>query len=159
GRGLVLYASTAARSVPAMLRAAGRSDLARRWEEADRATDAAAAVVGAGAPDAGIVPDDLRHQVLRVLTGIEPGQQPAGSEVVAGSHRPGVPTGAAVALLDPPSLTEIRAALRAQRLDLLAYLVPGPARQDGLLVLGPADGAVTVLRSAELGSAELRSTV
>ncbi|OON31246.1 MULTISPECIES: CHAT domain-containing protein [unclassified Micromonospora] len=157
GRGLVLYASTAARSVPAMLRAAGRSDLARRWEEADRATDAAAAVVGAGAPDAGIVPDDLRHQVLRVLTGIEPGQQPAGSEVVAGSHRPGVPTGAAVALLDPPSLTEIRAALRAQRLDLLAYLVPGPGRQDGLLVLVPADGAVTVLRSAELGSAELRS--
>ncbi|MFC5941732.1 CHAT domain-containing protein [Micromonospora harpali] len=157
GRGLVLYASTAARSVPAMLRAAGRSDLARRWGEADRAAEAAAAVVGAGAPDAGIVPDDLRHQVLRVLTGIEPGRQPVGSEAVARSRRSGLPTGAAVALLDPPSLTEIRAALRAQRLDLLAYLVPGPGRQDGLLVLVPADGAVTVLRSAELGSAELRS--
>ncbi|MFG1799449.1 CHAT domain-containing protein [Micromonospora carbonacea] len=158
GRGLVLYASTAARSVPAMLRAAGRSDLARRWGEADRATGAAAAVVGAGALDAGIVPDDLRHQVLRVLTGIEPGRQPVGSEAVARSRRSGVPTGAAVALLDPPSLAEIRAALRAQRLDLLAYLVPGPGRQGGLMVLVPAEGAVTVLRSAELssGAGELR---
>ncbi|MFC8907102.1 CHAT domain-containing protein, partial [Micromonospora sp. NPDC057140] len=152
GRGLVLYASTAARSVPAMLRAAGRTDLARRWGEADRATDAAAAVVGAGALDAGIVPDDLRHQVLRVLTGIEPGQQPAGSEAVASSRRSGAATGAAVALLDPPSLTEIRAALRAQRLDLLVYLVPAQDRQAGLMVLVPAEGAVTVLRSAELGS-------
>ncbi|WP_221324821.1 CHAT domain-containing protein [Actinoplanes sp. L3-i22] len=105
GRGLALFAATEVGRVPARLRAAGRADLAVRWD----------AALASGDPER--LPTTLRREAFRVLTG----------------------QGMA-ALLDPPELPEIRAALRKLDADVLVYLAPGERGLPGHAVLAPADG-------------------
>ncbi len=53
-------------------------------------------------------------------------------------------------LLDPPSLAEIRSALRTLDADALVYLVPGQPTVAGMAVIAPADGPVSYLMLPEL---------
>ncbi|TDC74056.1 CHAT domain-containing protein [Streptomyces hainanensis] len=94
-RGLILHAAMTSRSVAERLEAAGRRELAAEWR--------AAAAAGGGD---GAVPSELRHRVLGQLNGPSGERQPRDR------------------LLDPPSLAEIGAALRAVGRDALVYLVP-----------------------------------
>ncbi|MFI9239194.1 CHAT domain-containing protein [Streptomyces sp. NPDC053079] len=118
-RGLVLHAATTSRSVPDLLIAAGRGELAERWRAAggESAPDAAAwdgdAATG--------VPSELRRAVLAALTG---------------------PDGAAAGLLEPPEPEGIGEALRSVRADVLAYLMPGQEGRGGWAVLVDAGGGV-----------------
>jgi CHAT domain len=113
GRGLVLHAATAAAGVPALLREAGRDDLAQRWSRSRLAAE----------EDSGLltVPDDLRRVVLETLEG----------------------SFAERALLSPPTVREVAAALRRVGADVLVHLVPGTEWTSGhaLIVAEADDGA------------------
>ncbi|GAA2244673.1 hypothetical protein GCM10010430_28140 [Kitasatospora cystarginea] len=131
-RGLVLHAATTSQSVPEMLAAAGRTDLAREWRAAADASAASAATAtgaGGGAEPGAGVPSELRRRVLTALTGPEHGGADQG--------------GAAPArLLDPPTPAEIGTALRTLRADALVYLMPASDDHGGAAVLVTADGGV-----------------
>ncbi|MDG4765910.1 CHAT domain-containing protein [Solwaraspora sp. WMMD406] len=131
GRGLVVYAATAGRSVPDQLRAAGRADLADEWQAAGGpaaglaaggpATETATAVGGDvpagdgnGSGDDGLSLDDLRHRVLDVLS---------------------APADTRQRLLDPPRPAEIQATLDHADLDAIAYLLPGAPTTGGVILL------------------------
>jgi hypothetical protein len=110
GRALVLHAATVAADVPALLREAGRRDLAAAW---DRETSAARG----GGLDIDAVPGDLRGRVLAALR-----------------------TGTADRrLLAAPSVTDIASALRAAGLDALVYLMPAAGAVRGRAVIVGAD--------------------
>jgi CHAT domain len=102
GRGLMLFAATEFHDVPARLTAAGRPDLAERWER----------TVVAGEPDR--LATSLRRDVLTVLA------EDSG-------------------LLEPPSLAEIRGALRTVDADALVYLFSSGSL-GGAAVIAPAVG-------------------
>ncbi|MFJ5926208.1 CHAT domain-containing protein [Kitasatospora sp. NPDC092948] len=114
-RGLVLHAATTSMSLPDLLTAAGRSDLADEWRSA-----------GADGPadTAAPVPSELRRRVLTALT--------------ADRTADTLPS----RLLDPPTPDEIAAALRSLRADALVYLVPASDERGGAAVLVAADGGV-----------------
>jgi len=119
GRGLVLYAATASRSIADRLVEAGHADLAERW----RASAGYGSDVVTGDPLLGVagaafeVPDDLRTRVLHVLDLSAPA---------------------------PASIADLRAALAATDMDALVYLVPAGVDQPGAAVVVPADGNVTM---------------
>jgi hypothetical protein len=130
GRGLVLYAATASRSVPELLRAAGRPDLADEW-----------LAVGGAAAQPQLVPDDLRHRALLVLTGLRPG---------TGTSRVTAAGSGTARLLDPPDLSQVRSALVALDLDALVYLMPAAPGNAGAIVVVSANRPTAVLRCPRL---------
>lgn len=123
GRALVLHASITSRSVPDLLVAAGRADIAGLW----RAASAHGGPSSGGPEDADGVPSDLRRRVLEVLAGA------------------GADAGGALGLLDPPGPEEIAAALRQTGTDALAYLLPAREDRQGCALVVTADGRTRVL--------------
>jgi tetratricopeptide (TPR) repeat protein len=118
GRGLVLQAATASRTIADRLTDAGREDLARRWHESaglghDAHTGGLLGALRATGPE---IPDDLRLQVVRVLD-----------------------------IDDPVRPPEVRQALTAVGADALVYLVPATLEQPGAAVVVGVTGEVHTL--------------
>jgi len=120
GRGLVLYAATASRTIAERLTAAGHPELAERWRQsAGYGRDAVTGdPLGAAGGRELEVPDDLRARVLGVLDLRTPARV---------------------------STTDIRAGLAATGADALVYLVPSSEEQPGAAVIVPAVGAPSML--------------
>jgi CHAT domain-containing protein len=120
GRGLVLSAATASRTIADRLVEAGHPDLAGRWRSSagygsDAVTgDPLRAATGAAFE----VPDDLRTRVLYAL----------------GLSAP-----------EPASPPDLRAALAAAGADALVYLMPSSETQPGAAVVVPAAGEMSTL--------------
>jgi hypothetical protein len=118
GRALTVYASAERRTLKDRLLAQGDEKLAFEWEQAQLTADQT------------IIPNDLRRRVISALAGV----------ALDESGLPlGPPGSATTRLLDPPSIHEIRAALRTLGIDALVYLMPGD-QQFGACVVVPADG-------------------
>jgi hypothetical protein len=121
-RGLVLHAATTSSTVPDMLAAAGRADLADEWH--------ASGATAAQDPDDPLsavqspltVPSSLRRRVLAALTTADAPQ--------------------AALLLDPPTPEEIAHALRALGKDALVYLVPASDDVAGTALVVTSGGGV-----------------
>ncbi|MEV5208074.1 CHAT domain-containing protein [Micromonospora sp. NPDC053740] len=125
GRGLVLHAATASRTVADRLVDAGREDLAERWREsAGFGRDARTGASLNALSDGPEVPDDLRTLVLHALGAHDP--------VRGGPFTP----------VRPP---EIRRALTEVRADALVYLVPAALDQPGAAVFVPVSGDVATV--------------
>jgi len=130
GRGMVLHTATTHASVPALLREAGRPDLAAEWESAAHGApapwddiDGLTALEGLSNSRLPIdlpLPSDLRQRVMTAIENTETERS----------------------LLSPPGASEIAATLRAADVDILAYLLPGGDGMDGLAVLVGVDGQV-----------------
>ena len=118
GRALTVYASTETRRLKDRLLAQGEEQLAAEWEQAHLTADGSR------------VSDGLRRRVISALAGVALDEHgfPVGS-----------PGSATTRLLDPPSIHEIRAALRTLDVDALVYLIPGD-NQSGACVIVPVDG-------------------
>ncbi|MEU9588784.1 CHAT domain-containing protein [Streptomyces sp. NPDC048193] len=101
-RGLVLHAAVASTTVPGLLAAAGRTDLADEWSASGAGEGPADPLTAARTAPS--VPSSLRRRVFAALTG---GDAPSAAQ-----------------LLDPPAPEEIGRALRAVGKDALVYLVP-----------------------------------
>jgi hypothetical protein len=121
GRGMVLHAATSGGSVAEALAEAGHPALAAAW------TRRAGGPVQPGLPEAdgsGQADDDLRYRAMLALEGT-PGE---------------------AALLSPPTLDDIVAALARSGADLLGYLLPpeeaGAGMAAGMAVLVDGQGAV-----------------
>ena len=147
GRGQVLHAATTTSDLPALLREAGRPDLAAEWDEGPVAAGVAGVVADLGTLLEGSdsllgtlaegmeppLPDDLRQRALTALAR----------------------SGAGTALSTPPTPEEIGAALRTAGADALVYLLP-----PGGAELLPADAgsggvAVVVTRDGEIDTVPL----
>ncbi|WP_422733411.1 CHAT domain-containing protein [Micromonospora sp. WMMD558] len=130
GRGLVLHAATASRTVVDLLRDAGRPDLAEEWRQtAGLGRDQITGDVLGAVLSAGEVPDDLRPRVLRALES------------------------AGVAIEGPLAqvrVGEIREALTELEVDALVYLVPAAEPVPGLAVVVPAAGEIDVVELPDL---------
>jgi hypothetical protein len=124
GRGMVLHAATSSYSVAEALGASGNPALATMWTgqaggpgQHDRPSSGS----GTGADEAG---DDLRYRAMRALEG----------------------TPEETALLSPPTLDDIAAALSRSGADHLAYLLPqeenGGGMSTGMAVLIDRHGTV-----------------
>ncbi|MFJ5641695.1 CHAT domain-containing protein [Streptomyces sp. NPDC093223] len=125
GRGQVLHASTTTADVPALLREAGRADLAQEWEGggsrgAPAPIDLAALLDGPGSLLGSLgegaeipLPDDLRRRTLTALARSRAG----------------------TALMTPPTVDEIAAALRTAGAHALVYLLPPGGDNAGTAVL------------------------
>ncbi len=124
-RSLVLRSANTTRSVSAQLGALGQDELAREWESTGGVDEPLA-------PGHGPVTGwgALRRKVLRVLA--------KDSED----------------LLSPPTVEELRNALRTQGSDVLAYLLPANDHHGALAVLVPAEGDPVVRPLPKLGEAE-----
>ena len=136
-RGLILYAALESRTLDVRLTAQGEHDLAAEWR--------AAAAAG------GDIPTSLRRRAVAALAGVALASD--GMTPLAGVSR-AAETGAAggradVRLLEPPDVHEIRAALQAQGMDALVYLMPA-TRGPGALVVIPADDEPAALRLPQL---------
>jgi hypothetical protein len=123
GRGMVLHAATSGSSVAAALAAAGHPQLAAAW--AQRAGELRQS--GGPSPD-GVIPatdDDLRHRATWALEG----------------------TAAETALLSPPALDDVTAALARSGTDVLGYLLAeeehGGGMSTGMAVLVSQAGTVS----------------
>jgi tetratricopeptide (TPR) repeat protein len=117
GRGLVLQAATAGRTIADRLAAADHHELAGRWRSSNgRGADAITGnpVTGAGFE----VPDELRATVLHTLS---------------------------EAALTAVTTAEIRTALAAAGVDALIYLLPSGVERPGAAVVIPASGEPTTL--------------
>jgi hypothetical protein len=112
GRGMVLHAATSGASVAEALTEAGHPALAAAWAGRAGARGRGDQSLAGSAAD-----DDLRYRAMRALEG----------------------TRAEAALLAPPALADITAALAAGGADLLCYLLPqqenGGGMATGLAVL------------------------
>ncbi|MFE5709413.1 CHAT domain-containing protein [Streptomyces sp. NPDC056501] len=147
GRGQVLHAATTTSDLPALLREAGRADLAAEWDEGPVVAGVAGVVADLGTLLEGSdsllgtlaegmeppLPDDLRQRALTALAR----------------------SGAGTALTTPPTPEEIGTTLRAAGADALVYLLP-----PGGAELLPADAgsggvAVVVTRDGEVGTVAL----
>ncbi|MGX4689410.1 CHAT domain-containing protein [Streptomyces sp. JNUCC 63] len=134
GRGQVLHASTTTADVPALLREAGREDLAGEWEGGDgrgpaAAPDLAALLDGPGSLLGALgegaelpLPDDLRQRTLTALARSRAG----------------------TALMTPPTVEEIAGSLRRADAQALVYLLPPGG--------GGGGTAVVVTRDAQVGT-------
>jgi hypothetical protein len=113
GRGLVLGAATAVETLPDLLAAVGRDDLAERWRDDPTGEAYARSHSGVGLL-ASAAPGDLPLRSLDALQKAEWGQ----------------------ALLSPVPVEEVAAALRATGSDALVFLLPaGPGTSGWALVL------------------------
>jgi hypothetical protein len=133
GRGLVLHASTTTADVPALLREAGRADLAEEWEGGARRAplipDPATLLDGPGSLLGGLgegaeppLPDDLRQRTLAALAKSRAG----------------------TALMSPLTPDAVAAALRAADAHALVYLLPPGGGRPGT--------AIVVTRGADVGT-------
>lgn len=143
GRGIVLHSAMVGSTVPGLLRAAGRDDLAQEWETAPETQ----VRMGTGVEqmmNALVVPSDLRPRVLGAL-------RAAGVE----------------SLSVAPDRERIGEAVRAADADALVYLLAGPGgkgeaedeAEPGHLIVVGANGVLSV-RDADrllLGAPELRA--
>jgi hypothetical protein len=125
GRGLVLHAATASRTIADQLVDAGREDLAERWRESagfgrDLRTGGLLSALAAGPA----VPDDLRTRVLQVLGADDPLR------------------GGPFTSIHPP---EIQQALTEVGADALVYLIPAGLEQSGAAVVVAVSGSVETL--------------
>ncbi|WP_439659204.1 CHAT domain-containing protein [Lentzea sp. HUAS TT2] len=111
GRSLVLHSISVEPSIPDLLRTAGAPALAERW----------IAEYDADAP--GVVPSDLRSQVLIALEGSK-------SES---------------SLLRPPTVEEIQTALRRTGSQALVYLLPPESNLNGFALVVEVDGEVRLV--------------
>ncbi|WP_194908274.1 CHAT domain-containing protein [Catenulispora rubra] len=118
GRTQAVFASVETRTLKDRLLAQGNEELAAEWDHAHLTADEA------------LISGGLRRRVISALAGIALDDRgfPIGS-----------PGSATTRLLDPPSIHEIRAALRTLDVDALVYLLPGD-EQSGACVIVPADG-------------------
>ena len=133
-RGLILYAALESRTLDDRLTARGEHDLAAEWHTAAAAD--------------GDIPTSLRRRAVAALAGValaSDGMTPLAGVASAGAA--GVH--ADVRLLDPPDVHEIRAALRAQGMDALVYLMPA-SQGPGALVVIPANDEPVALRLPQL---------
>jgi hypothetical protein len=128
GRALTVYASGESRTLKDRLVSQGDEKLAFEWKQAHLTGDQT------------LVPEGLRRRVISALAGLALDERgfPLSS-----------PGSATTRLLDPPSLHEIRAALRTLELDALVYLMPGDDRM-GACVIVPVDGPAEQLLLPEL---------
>jgi hypothetical protein len=126
GRGLVLHAATVVTTLPDLLDAAGRDDLAEQWRDQASDTDSAVPWEGDSGPDsfrsllAGAplaAPSDLRNRTLAALAGAALGD-----------------------LLSPPGNAQIAEALRLTGADALVYLLPPDGGRPGRALIVSADG-------------------
>ncbi|MFD0149956.1 CHAT domain-containing protein [Streptomyces sp. NPDC055721] len=147
GRGQVLHAATTTSDLPALLREAGRADLAAEWDEGPVVAGVAGAVADLGTLLEGSdsllgtlaegmeppLPDDLRQRALTALAR----------------------SGAGTALTTPQTPEEIGTTLRAAGADALVYLLPPGGAE--LLPAGAGSGgvAVVVTRDGEVGTVAL----
>ncbi|MEW2551216.1 CHAT domain-containing protein [Streptomyces zhihengii] len=132
GRGLALHAATVRTTVPEMLRAAGRPDLAAEWHEAEAHAGAPASAPGAGLPTGplGTGPSSrLRRKVLAALENLPDWER----------------------LWDVPTPDNVGAALRGMGRTALVYLLPGVDDEAGAAVIVAPGGGVTSLRLPGLG--------
>ncbi|MGW1139101.1 CHAT domain-containing protein [Streptomyces zhihengii] len=132
GRGLALHAATVRTTVPEMLRAAGRPDLAAEWHEAEAHAGAPASAPGAGLPTGplGTGPSSrLRRKVLAALENLPDWER----------------------LWDVPTPDSVGAALRGMGRTALVYLLPGVDDEAGAAVIVAPGGGVTSLRLPGLG--------
>lgn len=123
GRGMVLHAATVGSGVAEALTAAGHPELAAEW--AGRAGRAGRAgetgEPGAGRPSGDAGPgDDLRYRAMMALEG----------------------TPAEAALLSPPTVGDITAALGRGGADALVYLLPQDDSGPGMAVLVDRAGTI-----------------
>ncbi|MFD7657192.1 CHAT domain-containing protein [Actinosynnema sp. NPDC059797] len=137
GRGMVLHTVTADRDVPSVLRETGHDALADEWE-AESASSRRGLLWDPveGLPPADFdglaVPSDLRHRVLAAVAG----------------------TSAHTALVRPPDVPEIAAALRAAGAVALVYLLPQDGFHPGAALVVRADGTVEDFRLSGLRADE-----
>jgi hypothetical protein len=124
GRALVLHAATVAADVPALLREAGRPELAAEWD------DQAVASGRRPGRDIADIPGDLRRRVLAALR-----SGPA-------EHR----------MLAAPTATQVAEALRAARMDQLIYLIPASDEVAGRALIVGADATVEEYRLPDLSA-------
>ncbi|MHA5049323.1 CHAT domain-containing protein [Streptomyces sp. SD15] len=136
GRGQVLHASTTTADVPALLREADRTDLAEEWEgggsrrapapiDVAELLDGPGSLLGALGEGAELpLPDDLRQRTLTALARSRTG----------------------AALMTPPTVDEIAAALRRAEAHALVYLLPPGG--------GRAGTAVVVTHEADVGTVD-----
>ncbi|MEU5524075.1 CHAT domain-containing protein [Streptomyces sp. NPDC047860] len=125
GRGLVLHAATVATTVPDLLVGLGHPVLAREWRTAGPVPpeDGQGMTVPTDATPSG-PSTRLRGRVLGILAASPLRQR----------------------LLQPPTLSEISAQLRAMSRTALVYLVPSGEGADGAALLVLSDGTVRVVR-------------
>lgn len=120
GRGMVLHAATAEASVPTLLREAGHTELADRWQQAPRTRpwDDDAQAAPPNLADAQL-PDDLRLRGLEAIRS---------SPTIVGR-------------LSPPSVGDIAGSLHDAAVAALVYLLPATYAMPGtaLLVTPAAD--------------------
>jgi hypothetical protein len=144
GRALVLHTTTVATDVPGLLQAAGHGELAARWQHEARQAhpmpwDTPLTAPGIDAllpPGPGQpiqVPAQVRLEVLQALR-----------------EAPG-----AAALLAPPDIGELAAALRRARADAFAYLIPSSGGSGGCALLLSAGGELDRISLPGLAEEEL----
>ena len=132
GRGILVHGALVGSTVPALLRAAGRNELAAEWETAPepevRVSAGVEQLIGTL-----VVPSDLRPRVLAALhaAGVEP-------------------------LSAAPDRARIGEVVRATESDALVYLLAGAGAgggagdRPGYLIVVAADGTLTVLEADRL---------
>ncbi|MFD8201858.1 CHAT domain-containing protein [Streptomyces sp. NPDC059701] len=121
-RGLVLHAAVTSTTVPALLTAAGRDDLADEWHSSGAGAAEHPEDPLAAAQPPPSVPSSLRRRVFAALTA---GDAPSAAQ-----------------LLDPPTPEEIGRALRAVDKDALVYLVPAGDDVPGTALVVTSSGQV-----------------
>lgn len=135
GRGYILYAATETRDIDSRLTTMGERSLAQRWRQA----------LATSMPND--MPTDLRRQVVSTLAGVP---------LTADGSLTASPAESSTRLLDPPSVHEIRAALRKLESDALVYLVPRDGQKyAGAAVIIPVDDEPSWMYLPELDSAAL----
>jgi hypothetical protein len=126
GRGLVLHAATVTATIPELLDAAGRDDLAREWRTATQDTPFDARWIAddwrLGTPE---LPTDVRRAAVSALL----------DEQV---------------LFEPPTPDAVCEALRAVAADMLVYLFPGDDEDPGLALLFDAYGRIEAIDLPDL---------
>ncbi|MET9227607.1 CHAT domain-containing protein [Lentzea sp. NPDC003310] len=118
GRSLVLHSVGVEPSIPDLLRSAGEAGLAERW------------LAENGVENPGLVPSDLRSQVLVALEG----------------------TRSESALLRPPAIEDVHTALRRTGSRALVYLLPPESGQNGFALVVEEGAEVRLLALPHLRS-------
>ncbi|MEU7516108.1 CHAT domain-containing protein [Streptomyces sp. NPDC042898] len=147
GRGQVLHAATTTSDLPALLREAGRADLAAEWDQGPVVAGVAGVVA-----DLGTLLDSSDSLLGTLAEGMEP---PLPDDLRQRALTALARSGAGTALTTPPTPEEIGTTLRAAGADALVYLLP-----PGGAELLPADAgsggvAVVVTRDGEVDTVAL----
>ncbi|MFJ1614393.1 CHAT domain-containing protein [Streptomyces sp. NPDC088251] len=149
GRGQVLHASTTTSDVAALLREAGRADLAEEWE-GGAGGRAAPAVTGFGTPLDGPGSPDGPGSLLGTLgPGVEP---PLPDDLRQRALTALARSDAGTALTTAPTPDGIAATLRAAGAHALVYLLPPGGAELLPAGVGNSGSAVVVTRDGRVGT-------